>query len=143
MTIAAPVPQRAVVYTGFSVHPESVALVMSVLAAYGVEVRRMPDGPDQQRRSLTGGPTQLPNGTQVTKNPQPKNRRTVAPEKLTDREQQVLVGRSDGKTNGEIGKDYFLSEDTVKTHARRLFRKLGVRDRAAAVTVGFRMGLLQ
>ena len=35
-----------------------------------------------------------------------------------------------------------LSEDTVKTHARRLFRKLGARDRAQAVAVGFRRGLV-
>ena len=36
---------------------------------------------------------------------------------------------SQGKSNGQIGRELYLSEDTVKTHARRLFRKLGVRDR--------------
>ena len=40
---------------------------------------------------------------------------------------------TEGKSNGEIGRELFLSEDTVKTHARRLFRKLGVNDRAQAV----------
>ena len=45
---------------------------------------------------------------------------------------------TEGKSNGEIGKELFLSEDTVKTHARRLFRKLGVNDRAQAVAHGFR-----
>jgi DNA-binding NarL/FixJ family response regulator len=35
-----------------------------------------------------------------------------------------------------------LSEDTIKTHARRLFRKLGVHDRAKAVAHGFRQGLV-
>ncbi len=49
---------------------------------------------------------------------------------LTERERQVLDGMSRGKTNNEIGRELFLSEDTVKTHARRLFRKLGVNDRA-------------
>lgn len=61
---------------------------------------------------------------------------------LTERELQVLRGMSQGQSNGEIGKELFLSEDTVKTHARRLFRKLGARDRAQAVALGFRRGLV-
>jgi DNA-binding NarL/FixJ family response regulator len=61
---------------------------------------------------------------------------------LTERELQVLRGMAEGKSNAEIGRDLYLSEDTVKTHARRLFRKLRVRDRAQAVAVGFRTGAL-
>ena len=61
---------------------------------------------------------------------------------LTDRELQVLEGMSRGRSNSEIGDDLFLSEDTIKTHARRLFRKMRVRDRAHAVAEGFRRGLL-
>jgi DNA-binding NarL/FixJ family response regulator len=41
---------------------------------------------------------------------------------LTERELQVLTGMSRGRSNAEIGKELYLSEDTVKTHARRLFR---------------------
>ncbi len=62
---------------------------------------------------------------------------------LTEREMQVLNGMSRGRSNAEIGKELFLSEDTVKTHARRLFRKLGAADRAQAVAVGFRWGLVR
>jgi DNA-binding NarL/FixJ family response regulator len=61
---------------------------------------------------------------------------------LTERELQVLRGMADGKSNAEIGRDLFVSEDTVKTHARRLFRKLNARDRAHAVAAGFRTGLV-
>jgi DNA-binding NarL/FixJ family response regulator len=61
---------------------------------------------------------------------------------LTEREMQVLIGMADGKSNAEIGRELFVSEDTVKTHARRLFRKLGARDRAHAVAAGFRAGLV-
>jgi DNA-binding NarL/FixJ family response regulator len=49
---------------------------------------------------------------------------------------------AEGKSNAEIGRDLYVSEDTVKTHARRLFRKLKARDRAHAVAVGFRTGAL-
>jgi DNA-binding NarL/FixJ family response regulator len=61
---------------------------------------------------------------------------------LTERELQVLRGMADGKSNAEIGRELFVSEDTVKTHARRLFRKLGARDRAHAVASAFRAGLV-
>lgn len=62
--------------------------------------------------------------------------------KPTDRELQILRGMSEGHSNGEIGRELFLSEDTVKTHARRLFQKLGARDRAHAVALGMRFGLV-
>lgn len=62
---------------------------------------------------------------------------------LTEREMQVLRGMADGKSNAEIGRELFVSEDTVKTHARRLFRKLGARDRAHAVAAAFRAGIVR
>ncbi|MDP9433175.1 MAG: response regulator transcription factor [Actinomycetota bacterium] len=65
------------------------------------------------------------------------------PPSLTEREMQVLRGMSQGKSNGMIGRELYLSEDTVKTHARRLFRKLKVNDRAQAVALGFRYGLVR
>jgi len=62
---------------------------------------------------------------------------------LTKREIEVLVGMSNGRSNAQIGAELFLSEDTVKTHARRLFRKLGAKDRAQAVAIGLRRGLIR
>lgn len=61
---------------------------------------------------------------------------------LTDREMQVLTLISHGQSNSAIGGHLHLSEDTVKTHCRRIFRKLGARDRAHAVAVGYERGLL-
>jgi DNA-binding NarL/FixJ family response regulator len=73
----------------------------------------------------------------------PRVRPAGAPPALTEREQQVLDGMSRGKSNAEIGRELYLSEDTVKTHARRLFRKLAAADRAQAVALGFRWGFLR
>lgn len=61
---------------------------------------------------------------------------------LSQRELQVLHGMALGQSNAEIGRSLFLSEDTVKSHARRLFTKLNVHDRAQAVASGFRLGLV-
>ncbi|MET7877099.1 helix-turn-helix transcriptional regulator [Micromonospora profundi] len=74
--------------------------------------------------------------------PATNTRPTRASIGLTERELQVLLGMAEGKSNAEIGRELFVSEDTVKTHARRLFRKLGARDRAHAVAAGFRAGLV-
>jgi len=90
-------------------------------------------------------PLARPSATLVEHDPLvPAQRADVAPPApvLTERELQVLRGMADGRSNAEIGKELFVSEDTVKTHARRLFRKLGARDRAHAVAAGFRAGLV-
>jgi DNA-binding NarL/FixJ family response regulator len=75
----------------------------------------------------------------------PRQRAPEAPDApaLTERELQVLHGMSQGRSNAEIGRELYLSEDTIKTHARRLFRKMGVNDRAQAVAAGFRWGLVR
>jgi DNA-binding NarL/FixJ family response regulator len=89
----------------------------------------------------TGRPMVWPGNEAVgvgVADPAPTGRRLT----LTERELQVLRGMADGKSNAEIGRELFVSEDTVKTHARRLFRKLGARDRAHAVAAGFRAGLV-
>ena len=53
-------------------------------------------------------------------------------EALSMREQEVLALIAFGMSNAEIGKELFLSIDTVKTYIRRLYGKLGVRNRAQA-----------
>jgi DNA-binding NarL/FixJ family response regulator len=78
--------------------------------------------------------------TAVAEGPGRTNAEQVS--KFTERELQVLRAMSEGKSNGQIARELFLSEDTIKTHARRLFRKLGVRDRAEAVAHGFRRSLV-
>ena len=70
-------------------------------------------------------------------------RETAPAVTLSMREMQVLTGMSQGKSNAQIGRELYLSEDTIKTHARRLFRKLGAKDRAEAVATGFRRGMMQ
>jgi DNA-binding NarL/FixJ family response regulator len=61
---------------------------------------------------------------------------------LSPREQDMLRGFCEGKTKAQIGADLYISEDTVKTHCKRLFLKLGVHNRSAAVLAAYRNGLL-
>ncbi|WP_329143815.1 response regulator transcription factor [Streptomyces niveus] len=62
--------------------------------------------------------------------------------RLSQRETAVLRLVAEGCTNAEIGRHLFIGESTVKTHLLRIFTKLGVTDRTAAVTNAMRHGLL-
>ena len=58
------------------------------------------------------------------------------------REIDVLELVAEGLSNKEIAGRLVLSEDTVKTHVRSLLVKLGARNRAHAVTLGFEQSLI-
>jgi DNA-binding NarL/FixJ family response regulator len=62
--------------------------------------------------------------------------------RLTEREREVLVLVARGLSNREIARWLTLSVETVKTHVKRIFMKLGVRDRAQAVVVAYEAGLV-
>lgn len=61
---------------------------------------------------------------------------------LSPREAQVLRLASEGCTNAAIGHALHISTTTVKTHLMRVYDKLGVSDRTAAVSQAIRRGLL-
>ena len=62
---------------------------------------------------------------------------------LSTREREVLRMIAAGQTVPAIAKELFLAPSTVKTHVQRLYEKLGVGDRAAAVAEAMRRGLLE
>ncbi len=61
---------------------------------------------------------------------------------LTEREREVLELIAAGETNAEIARRLFLSPHTIKEHTSALYRKLGARNRAEAVQLAQRIGLL-
>lgn len=61
---------------------------------------------------------------------------------LTPREEQTLALLSMGHSNKAIAKEMGLSPDTVKDHLERVFAKLEVRDRLAAVKRAMELGLI-
>ncbi|MEU8305115.1 response regulator transcription factor [Actinomadura sp. NPDC048955] len=64
------------------------------------------------------------------------------PPVLSARESQVLALVAEGLTNAEIGARLYIGQATVKTHLLRIFGKLGVSDRTAAVMVALEHGIL-
>jgi DNA-binding NarL/FixJ family response regulator len=58
---------------------------------------------------------------------------TVESRGLSAREAEVMSLIADGQTNGQIATRLFLAEKTVKNHVRRIYSKLGVGSRPAAI----------
>ncbi|GGK42395.1 response regulator [Nocardia camponoti] len=62
---------------------------------------------------------------------------------LTQRESEVLELLVSGHSNRAVASKLVVSEDTVKTHLRGLYRKLGVSERSGAIAVALREGLFR
>jgi DNA-binding NarL/FixJ family response regulator len=129
-------PQAAVIMMTMAEDVEGVARAVNS-GARGFLVK------DASREELTTMVTQALADSAARRVPRARPEATGGVPTLTERELQVLQGMGRGRSNNEIGRELYLSEDTVKTHARRLFRKLGAADRAQAVAMGFRWGLVR
>ena len=67
----------------------------------------------------------------------------IGNEELTPTETRILQQIVGGKANKEIAYDSNISENTVKTHVKNVFEKLGVSDRTSAATQAIKRGLVR
>jgi ATP/maltotriose-dependent transcriptional regulator MalT len=63
-------------------------------------------------------------------------------EPLTEREREVLALLASGRTNAEAARDLFVSVGTIKSHTGNIYRKLGAKNRAQAISRARDLGLL-
>lgn len=78
-----------------------------------------------QRRPFL--PVDVPSGEQAYRDSLVK---AVAQLDLTEREREILVLIASGKRRRAIAQELYISEDTVKSHTRNIYRKLGVHSRS-------------
>tara|TARA_R110001599_G_scaffold223639_1_gene422818 strand:- start:22941 stop:23657 length:717 start_codon:yes stop_codon:yes gene_type:complete len=71
------------------------------------------------------------------------NQAEVVTPLLSERENEVLYWISRGKSNGDMATILAISEATIDTYVRRLFKKLNVHDRISAVIVGLSSSLIK
>ncbi|GGR73866.1 DNA-binding CsgD family transcriptional regulator [Nocardioides luteus] len=64
-------------------------------------------------------------------------------DQLTARESEILALVAAGRSNGEIGKQLFISTKTVSVHVSNILAKLGASGRTEAAAIGRRRGLVE
>jgi two-component system, NarL family, response regulator LiaR len=101
---------------------ESEELVKAIRAASSGQVQLSPKAAERLMREI---------------------RAPESPEKLTERETEVLRCLAEGKSNKEIAKELVVSETTVKTHVSNVLMKLGVPSRTQAALYAVKVGLVQ
>jgi DNA-binding NarL/FixJ family response regulator len=80
---------------------------------------------------------------QFAQRPAAKRTDAKALDEITAREREVLALVARGHSNAEIAELLVLSEGTVKTHIKRIFMKLNLRDRTQAVIFAYDAGLVE
>ncbi|WP_395293761.1 response regulator [Kitasatospora hibisci] len=97
---------------------------------------------DSVARVFRGG-TALPDNLTTALIDQVRRHAAAQQVVLSERESQVLRAFAEGRSIPQIAEELYLAPSTVKTHTQRLYEKLGVSDRAAAVAEAMRRGLLE
>lgn len=132
--------------------PETKVLILTMFTDPGTVAEAVKAGADgylsksssrdavlQAIRDVAGGKSVLdPTVTQGVFGTLSGSERAV----LSERELSVLKELTYGKSTREVADSLHLSEETIKTHLKRIFKKLEVRDRAEAVAEAFRRGLV-
>ncbi|MDH2393885.1 response regulator transcription factor [Streptomyces sp. HNM0663] len=137
---AAGLPSRVIVLTTYETDSDILRAVEAGAAGYLLKDLARAELADAIRAAARGETVLAPSvATRLVD--QLRGGRSELP-RLSERETAVLRLVAEGCTNAEIGRRLFIGESTVKTHLLRIFGKLGVDDRTAAVTTALRQGLL-
>jgi DNA-binding NarL/FixJ family response regulator len=127
---------RIIVLTTYETDSEILRAIKAGMKAYLLKDARREELLDYIRR-VNRGETCIPASVME------KVAAGLSSEPLTGRELNVLELLARGKSNKEIGVSLYVSETTVKSHLRNIFRKLNVLSRTEAITVASRRGLIQ
>jgi two-component system NarL family response regulator len=132
---AAGIPTRAIVLTSFDLEEDIVRALRA--GAKGFLVK------DSTRAEIVEAIRSVHRGEQIVPpRVQTQLGRRLQREELTQRELEVLQLIVKGKANKEISSALFISEDTVRSHTRALFQKLGVNARTEAAIEAVKLGLV-
>ena len=80
---------------------------------------------------------------QFARSPEPGKVEAKALQLLSPREREVLALVANGLSNSECAEQLFMSEGTVKTHVKRIYTKLDLRDRTQAVIFAYETGMVE
>lgn len=137
---AQPAPPRIIALTTFAEAEQVLGAVQAGADGYLLKDMEMQELARAVRTVLGGQPYLHPAATQhllrATARP------AAPPERLTAREQEVLVLVARGLTNREIARALAISEKTASVHVSNLLGKLGLTSRTQAALHAARLGLV-
>ena len=142
-------PANAAMRTSLTV--DEAAEMLETLARRGHLFPRTEDG--VVAYALGGRDRQVFSGSGSQAQPQPEHHEATPghtpslpgqpDEPLSERELEVLSLLASGKTNSEVAGELFVSVGTVKSHTANIYRKLGARNRAGALSRARELGLIR
>jgi DNA-binding NarL/FixJ family response regulator len=130
----------------FTVFEDDEKIFRSVMAgASGYLLKKTP--PDKLMEALDdfvqgGAPMTGSIATRVLQMFRKQTNQTAESFNLSPREQEVLIGLTDGKSYKAIAAERFLSTETVRSHVKNIYEKLHVHSKAEAVAKAFREKLV-
>ncbi len=130
----------------FTVFEDDEKIFRSVMAgASGYLLKKTP--PDKLMEALDdfvqgGAPMTGSIATRVLQMFRKQTNQTAESFNLSPREQDVLIGLTDGKSYKAIAAERFLSTETVRSHVKNIYEKLHVHSKAEAVAKAFREKLV-
>jgi two-component system nitrate/nitrite response regulator NarL len=135
-------PTRVVILADVADGPDVHAALSAGAAAYMTKDSAAPDVTDALRAVAAGDVVLTPRAMTSLGREIRLRHRSDRPW-LTARERQILALVAADSTTPEIAALLHLSVATVKSHVRGAYQKLGVSDRASAVAVAMRLGLIE
>jgi two-component system, NarL family, nitrate/nitrite response regulator NarL len=136
------VPTRVVF---LSAHVESDTVYRAIAMGAGAYLSKESSREEifEAIKAVSRGQAYLPASLQTALAEQIRLREVAERPILSPRELEILRMTADGRSAPEIAGELQLSPATVKTHMQKLYEKLDVSDRAAAVARAMRLGLLE
>jgi two-component system nitrate/nitrite response regulator NarL len=132
-----------VLFLSGSLDPSTSYDLIEAGASGVLEKTALPEEIGDALLRIAGGDTVLAPNIQAQLMREVRTRRERPRTVLSKREAEVLEFLAAGLSAPQIAAELHLSPSTIKTHLQRLYERLGVSDRAAAVAEGMRRGLIE
>jgi DNA-binding NarL/FixJ family response regulator len=141
-------PPRILVLTTFDLDEYVYEALRAGASGFLLKSARPPELVAAVRAAVAGDTLLAPEITRrlvesYVRRPPPGTHLSHELESLTPRELEVFRHIARGHSNAEIAQLLYVTDETIKTHASRIFMKLGVRDRTQAVILAYEHGIVE
>ena len=134
---------RIVIVTSFIDDEKVYPAIEAGAAGYLLKTSSAKDIANAVRSAHQGNKVLEPEVTNKMMERLSKPKEHILHEDLTNREKEILLLISEGKSNQEIADELFITLKTVKTHVSNILSKLDVEDRTQAAIYAFKHGIVK